>query len=144
MCIIFLSVDRCYMILPCYLHTIYIFCFIYRLWRWYFWIYFNLHIQGSKFGENFYKFGRKSFKKTELHGVHGVRFFQVCTYISLQYIHITAVHTYHCSTYPSMQYIHFITVHTYHYSSYHCRIIKLYYWFRSYGAVKRGAVMGWS
>ena len=31
--------DRCYMILPCYLHSIDIFCFIYRLWRWYFWSY---------------------------------------------------------------------------------------------------------
>ena len=39
-CILFLPFDRCYMILPCYLHNIDIFCFIYRLWRWYFWSYF--------------------------------------------------------------------------------------------------------
>ena len=32
-CILFLPFDRCNMILPCYLHSIYIFCIIYRLWR---------------------------------------------------------------------------------------------------------------
>ena len=36
-----------------------------------------MHIQGSKFGGKIYKFCGKSFK-IELHGVHGVRFFQVC------------------------------------------------------------------
>ena len=40
------------MILPYYLHCICIFCFIYRLWRWYFWSYFNFYIQGSKFDGN--------------------------------------------------------------------------------------------
>ena len=38
----------------------------------------NLHVQGSKFGGKIKKFDRKSLKKVELHGVHGVRFFQVC------------------------------------------------------------------
>ena len=41
----------------------------------------NLHVQGSKFGGKIYKFGGKSKKKkVELHGVHGVRFFQVCVH----------------------------------------------------------------
>ena len=35
-CILFLPFDRCYMILPCYVYSIDIFSFIYRLWRWYF------------------------------------------------------------------------------------------------------------
>ena len=38
----------------------------------------NLHVQGSAFGGIIKKIGRKCFlKKVELHGVHGVCFFQV-------------------------------------------------------------------
>ena len=40
MCILLLPFDRCYKILPCYLHSIYICCIIYSLWRWYIWSYF--------------------------------------------------------------------------------------------------------
>ena len=36
----------------------------------------NLHVQGSKFGGNFF-FAENLLKKVELHGVHGVSFFQV-------------------------------------------------------------------
>ena len=32
--ILFLPFDRCYMIIPCYLHSIYKICIIYRMWRW--------------------------------------------------------------------------------------------------------------
>ena len=33
----FLPFERCYLILQYYLHTIYTFCIIYRLWRWHSW-----------------------------------------------------------------------------------------------------------
>ena len=33
----FLPFERCNLILQCYLHTIYTFCIIYRLWRWHSW-----------------------------------------------------------------------------------------------------------
>ena len=39
-CILFLSFDRCYMVLTCYPNRIYIFCMIYRLWRWHSWSFF--------------------------------------------------------------------------------------------------------
>ena len=63
MCILFLPFDRCYMILPCYLQSIYIICIIYRLSIWFFKVDSNLHVQGSKFGGKFDKFGGKPFKK---------------------------------------------------------------------------------
>ena len=44
-CIVFLPFDRCYRILPCYLHSSYIICIIYRLRRWYFKFISNLHVQ---------------------------------------------------------------------------------------------------
>ena len=37
----------------------------------------NLHVQGFQFGRKINKFGRKLILKIELHGVHGVSFFQV-------------------------------------------------------------------
>ena len=62
--------DRCYMILPCYLHSIDICCFIYRLCRWYCW-----RIQ---IWRKILQVWRKIFFKIELHGVHGIRFFLAC------------------------------------------------------------------
>ena len=76
MCIRFSSFDRCYMILPWNLHSIDIFCFIYRLLGWFFKVIYNLHIQGSKFGRKFDKFGRFFFL-LELCGVYWVCFFLV-------------------------------------------------------------------
>ena len=38
----------------------------------------NMHVQGSKFGGKFDKFGGKHFQ-IRLRGVHGVRIFQVCS-----------------------------------------------------------------
>ena len=41
----------------------------------------NLHVQGSRLNGKIYKFDKKSFFLIELHGVHGVCFFQVwCPY----------------------------------------------------------------
>ena len=67
------------MILPCYIHSIYIFCIIYRLWRWHF--FFNYFLFARSKIQNWRKNGpiwRKIQKKVELHGFHGVCFFQVC------------------------------------------------------------------
>ena len=60
---VFLSFDRCYMILPCYLHSIYIFASFIGYENYIFEVFSILHIQESKFGRNMYKFGEKSFKK---------------------------------------------------------------------------------
>ena len=58
-----------------YYHTIYLVFTYFALFTYYeddiFLLIFNLHVHGSKFG-------RKSFFKVELYGVHGVCFFQVC------------------------------------------------------------------
>ena len=62
-CNLFLPFARCYMILPCYLHSIYKFCFIYKLWKWNLWSFSNFHVQGSKFGGKFHKFGGKKLFK---------------------------------------------------------------------------------
>ena len=51
------------MILPCYLHFIYIFVLFTGYEEDIFEVIFNLHIQGYKFGGKFDKFGKKSFKK---------------------------------------------------------------------------------
>ena len=61
----------CFMILPYYLFSIYLFCIVIDYKNDNFEVISNLHVQGSKFGG-------KSLKKVELHGVHGVCFFQVC------------------------------------------------------------------
>ena len=60
---IFLPFGRCYMILPYYLLSNYIFCITYRLGIWHFEVISNLHVQRSKFGRNINKFGIKSIKK---------------------------------------------------------------------------------
>ena len=65
-CILFLSFDRCYMILPYFLLSIYIFWIVYRLSRWHFKVISYLHFQGSKFGGKIYKFSGKSKKKWTL------------------------------------------------------------------------------
>ena len=65
-----------------YYHTIYLVFTYFALFTDYeddiFEVISNLHVQGSKFGGKINKFGGKSKKKVELHGVHGVCFFQVC------------------------------------------------------------------
>ena len=66
------------MILPCNIHSIYIFCIINRLWRWLFKVIFYLNIQGSKIGGTMDQFGGKSTKQIELRGDGGVCFFHVC------------------------------------------------------------------
>ena len=62
-----------------YYHTIYfstyLFCIIYRLWK----LFLICTFKDPKFGEKITRFGGKfEEKKVELHGVHGVCFFQVC------------------------------------------------------------------
>ena len=60
MCILFLPFDRCYMILPCYLHSIYIVFTYFASFTGYeddmFEVISNLHILESKFGKNLDKF----------------------------------------------------------------------------------------
>ena len=55
MCILFLPFDRCYMILPCYLHSIYIFCIIYWLWRWFFKLFLISTLKDQNLAENLTK-----------------------------------------------------------------------------------------
>ena len=65
----------------CYYHDIYIVFKYFASFTGYtdniFEVISNLHVQGSKFGGKFDKLCGKSLKKIELHGVLGVRFFQV-------------------------------------------------------------------
>ena len=65
------------MILPCYIHSIYIFCIIYMLWWWHFLNYTYLHVHWSIIGGKMNQFGGKSKQKVELRRDHGVCFFQV-------------------------------------------------------------------
>ena len=51
------------MILPCYLHNIYIFASFTVYENYIFQVISNMHIQESKLGGKIYKFVRKSFKK---------------------------------------------------------------------------------
>ena len=51
------------MILPCYLHGIYIFASFTSYANYIFEVISNLHVQESKFGGQINKFGAKSFKK---------------------------------------------------------------------------------
>ena len=75
MCIICLPFDTCYMILQCYLHSIYISASFTGYEDDIFKVISNLHVQGSKFGGEFEKFGGNFFKKIKLCGFHGVCFF---------------------------------------------------------------------
>ena len=63
------------MILPCYLHSIYIFASFTGYTNYIFKVISNLHVQESKVGRTIYKFGGKSLNKVELCRVHGVCFF---------------------------------------------------------------------
>ena len=71
------------MIFLCYLHSIYILCIIYRLWRWYFWSYFQFARSKMQIWWKNEQIWWKIFLKVELRGVHGVRFFQVCNYLEI-------------------------------------------------------------
>ena len=64
MCILFLPFDRCYMILPCYFHSIDIYVASFTGYKDdTFEVIFNLYVQGFKLCEKFDKLGRKSLKK---------------------------------------------------------------------------------
>ena len=75
----FLPFDRCYMILPCYLHSIYIVCIKYRLWRWHFGSQFEQARPRIQIWRKNLQVWRKIFLKVVLRGVHEVRVFQVWT-----------------------------------------------------------------
>ena len=63
MCILNLPFGRYYMIIPCYLHSIYIFASFTGYGDDIFEVISNFHVQGSKFGGKFDKFGGKSLKR---------------------------------------------------------------------------------
>ena len=71
MCIIFLSFDMCYMIVPCYLHKIYIFGSFAVYENDIVEVISNLQVQGSKCGVKKIQIWRKIFLKIELCGFHG-------------------------------------------------------------------------
>ena len=78
------------MILPYYIHCIYIPCIIYRLWRWHFKSYFLFALTRIQNWQKIEPIWRKIQKKVELRGVRRARFFQVC-FTYPQWLILTAV-----------------------------------------------------
>ena len=74
-CILFLPFDRCNMILPCYLHSIYIVQIIYRLWRWYFLIYLKFQCSKIRICQNWTNLVKN---------LHKNEFFRICRIWFLQ------------------------------------------------------------
>ena len=74
----FSSFWQVHIILPCYLHSSYIFCIMYKLWRWHFGSYFLLAYPRTQNWRKNLQVLQKIFLKIYLCGVHGVCFFQVC------------------------------------------------------------------
>ena len=68
----------CFMILPYYLLSIQYFASFTNYEEDIFEVIPNMHVQGSKFGGKITNSAENQKKKVELHGVHGVSFFQVC------------------------------------------------------------------
>ena len=66
------------MVLPCYLHSIYIFASFTSYENYIFEVFSNLHCQESNFGGKIYKFGGYSFENFNSTEFMEVVFFHVC------------------------------------------------------------------